>query len=90
VREIGVTGYAQLQATTLTLIKELMKNKIVAGQFENHIFKKWECSVEEATARIERAWNALGREPNIGDIVWFVAPTNVTTSKMTTEQSLRY
>jgi hypothetical protein len=40
VRELCVTGYAQLQTTTLTLIKDLMKyHEIVAGQFDNHIFK---------------------------------------------------
>jgi hypothetical protein len=30
--------------------------------------------LDESLARIDREWAALGREPNLGDIVWFVAP----------------
>lgn len=35
-------------------------------------FQPWSGSVDEQLARIDAQWAALGRPPDIGDIVWFV------------------
>ncbi len=32
------------------------------------------CAPEEQLARIDAEWAALGRPPDIGDIVWFIGP----------------
>jgi hypothetical protein len=37
-------------------------------------FHPWKTSSEDAYRRIAREWLKLGREPDIGDIVWFTAP----------------
>lgn len=37
-------------------------------------FVPWGISTEQALRRINTEWDALGREPSIGDIVWFDAP----------------
>ncbi len=34
-------------------------------------FSEWDEDAEEAVARIDREWHALGRDPNIPDICWF-------------------
>ncbi|HEX8701728.1 MAG TPA: hypothetical protein VF815_23065 [Myxococcaceae bacterium] len=35
-------------------------------------YQLWAGSVEEQLARIDAEWAALGRSPDIGDIVWFI------------------
>jgi hypothetical protein len=35
-------------------------------------FEPWEGSAEEQLARIDAEWAALGRPPDLGDIVWFI------------------
>lgn len=35
-------------------------------------FEPWEGSVEEQLARMDAEWAALGRPPDLGDIVWFI------------------
>lgn len=34
----------------------------------------WEGNIDDQVTRIDHEWAALGRSPNIGDIVWFVGP----------------
>ena len=77
VRTAGVTSYPQLRTTTISLLNDLLRQgKIVAGQFRNKLFEQWHESREEIMERIEREWIDLGREPTIGDIVWFVQPSH--------------
>lgn len=40
----------------------------ITGEFE-----EWQFGPEEIVQRIESEWDKLGREPNIGDIVWFTS-----------------
>ncbi len=35
-------------------------------------FEPWEGPAEEQLARIDAEWAALGRPPDLGDIVWFI------------------
>jgi len=65
---------------TLAAIRQaLVEERVVAGQFIDHdedtvLFLPWPQPPDETVARIEREWLALGREPNLGDVVWFVDP----------------
>jgi hypothetical protein len=34
-------------------------------------FLAWTCTPEEALARIDEKWRALGQDPNIGEVCWF-------------------
>jgi hypothetical protein len=67
---------AEARATVLAVIREAVEREVVVcGEFVEMHFVSWEASPEEAVKRIEGAWLALGREPNIGDVVWFAART---------------
>ena len=44
---------------------------IIVGQFRERRFEPWEIPATEASARIRREWEALGRRVNLGDIRWF-------------------
>lgn len=70
---------AAVRKATLDIIREaLLQKRVVPGEFVEHddtlTFLQWALPVHETVARIEREWDALDREPNPGDIVWFVAP----------------
>jgi hypothetical protein len=54
--------------------KALVEGRVLAGEFVDKQFVQWNVSPAETLARIDRAWSELGREPDLGDIVWFVAP----------------
>jgi hypothetical protein len=59
---------------TMALIRKLLVEEgIVAGNFENHKFCVWQESVDETIHKITLEWQSLGREPTIGDVVWFTA-----------------
>ena len=70
----------EIRRTTLSVVRDALAGEhVVAGQFvdldaETFAFSRWSASVDESLARIDREWDALGREPNLGDIVWFVDP----------------
>jgi hypothetical protein len=71
---------AEAMTATLASIRTcLMAGTVVAGEFvvrdeDTLDFVAWPSAVDDTMVRIERAWRALGREPNLGDIVWFVDP----------------
>lgn len=59
---------------TMGVVKGLLEQEdIVAGQFQNNLFEVWSFPHDQILARIEAEWRALGREPNLGDIVWFTS-----------------
>ena len=37
-------------------------------------FEPWVGSVEEQITRMDAEWAALGRAPDLGDVVWFIGP----------------
>jgi hypothetical protein len=65
---------ADVRSLTLKLVREFLESGLVqAGSptSDGRGFQPWLLSPSEAIARIDSEWEALGREPNIGDIVWF-------------------
>jgi hypothetical protein len=67
---------AEARATVLAVIREALEREtVVPGEFVEMSFVPWKASPKEAMERIERAWPVLGKEPNIGEVVWFVAQT---------------
>jgi hypothetical protein len=62
------------QRETLQLVYEMLASGWFDAGFptpSGREFEPWQLSTEESLARIAREWQALGREPNIGEIVWF-------------------
>jgi hypothetical protein len=53
------------------IIKLLSKCGVVAGHFDDGLFKVWKILPSEVVTRIQHEWTKLGRIPDIGDIVWF-------------------
>ena len=68
------TDEFKIRRKTLQIIEELLNDALIQpGQFTDRDFELWKLSPLETIARIEAEWDALGREPNIGEIVWFIA-----------------
>ena len=70
---LGYTDPATVRGITISLLTELLRQGLIkagipriSGEFE-----EWQLSPDEIVRRIEKEWDSLGREPNIGDIVWF-------------------
>jgi hypothetical protein len=70
----------QAREAILNAVREaLAEERVVPGDFvdkddDTYAFVPWRLSVDEAMARIRRDWIALGREPNPGEVAWFVDP----------------
>jgi len=60
---------------SMFIIGRLLENPgIIVGQFANKKFCKWEMKKGDIITKIEREWVDLGRDPDLGEIVWFVGP----------------
>ena len=76
IKESDLPDGANVMEETLSLIAPLISGgSVVVGQFEDGKFREWLMMPEEILGRIRRDWLALGRDPDIGDIVWLVAGT---------------
>lgn len=68
----------EVMTAVLQVIEAALEDAgLVAGEFvptdeETVEFVPWGLSQEETLARVEREWRRLGREPALGDVVWFV------------------
>ena len=70
--ELGITDPELLRAMTLDYVRRLLESgEIVAIWYAAHGIAPSHMSIPEIVSRIDRQWDELGREPNIGDIVVF-------------------
>jgi hypothetical protein len=72
--DLGVRDRQEIRNATLELVRDLLaKYHVRAGapgpDWRN--FVPWELTPAEAIARICQEWDALGKDPDIGDIAWF-------------------
>ena len=75
-RALPAASDEEVRALSLGLIRELLEGGlIVAGipRPEGQGFDRWDLPVSETMDRITRELDELGREPEIGEIVWFTA-----------------
>ena len=58
---------------TISVVAELLKGgyACVGDPDGRDGFAPWALTEEQALTRIEREWDALGREPDIAEIAWF-------------------
>lgn len=72
-REVtGIRDAALRKSLSLDVVRGLLAcPEIGAGEFKVDTFSFWSLSPDEAVERIAVEWEALGREPTLGDIVWF-------------------
>lgn len=65
---------AEARSIVLAIVREAIeRNVVVPGEFVEMHFTPWKLSPMEALERIESTWCALDREPDVGEVVWFVA-----------------
>jgi hypothetical protein len=74
--DLGAADPMQTRAVTLQLVRDLLSERKVQAGYptpDGQRFVAWEGTPAEVLRRIERDWAALGREPDIGEVVWFTA-----------------
>jgi len=58
---------------SMKIVDQILENpEILAGQYEGDQFYEWSIPKNKIISRIEREWTDLGRDPTLGEIVWFV------------------
>jgi hypothetical protein len=82
----------EVREKTLGFLEEMLRNgRIRAGHpdGERRRFVAWPFDAQEAVARIRTEWEALGREPKLGEIVWFTATDHGEHEKMGEQNIVR-
>jgi hypothetical protein len=86
IRRAGMADDSAVMNAALAVVTPLLKErKISAGQFvgrelcssrlvDKHGFEEWKMDPQHVVARIEKEWTQLGRDPGLGEIVWFTTP----------------
>jgi hypothetical protein len=70
---LGEGDPQRVRAVTMAVLTELFQEALIKAGMPNAEgeFEEWKDGPDEIIKRIEGEWHQLGREPNIGDIVWF-------------------
>ena len=71
-QDAGSASLDERRDLTLETVRRLLEGGVVAGKFEEGQWRFWPEQGPVALARIETEWTALGHEPDVGEIVWFV------------------
>jgi hypothetical protein len=72
---------SETRRVVIDIIRNLLtSDRIGAGQFtrdgDEMVFEFWSLSPDEAVDRIGREWDALGRDPIPGEVVWLTSLEN--------------
>lgn len=60
---------------TLDFVRIMLEDGFVPGRSLGRDFEPWpEKDVEDVMSKVEERWRALGRDPELGDVVWFDRP----------------
>jgi len=72
----GESNQELVREIAFGILSDLLRAQlIVAGNFTSDSqFVTWVGSADLTLAEIEKQWLQLGREPDIGEIVWFKSP----------------
>ena len=68
----------EVQSITLDAIREILETGFMQiGMFEyvdekSLEYQVWNLDINTCIQRVEKEWNELGREPNIGEVAWLV------------------
>ena len=68
----------EVQLMTLEALQEILETGFMKiGMFEyidekNLEYQVWELDINNSIQRVEKEWNELRREPNIGEVAWLV------------------
>jgi hypothetical protein len=66
---------SEIRRKTMQVVEELLNADLIqAGTFsEDGDFEVWKLQTPDILKRIESEWDVLRREPNLGEIAWFIA-----------------
>jgi hypothetical protein len=73
--ELGISDNDQVRESTISCVRRLLEsNEVEAGYYkpDGTGVEIWKINADETISRIESGWEALGREPDIGEVVVFV------------------
>ena len=66
---------SEVRKLTMRLVRMMMESGLVVGGFCDKSFVPWpDQGTASVIRRIEREWNALGRDPTLGEVAWFGTP----------------
>jgi len=58
--------------TTLGVVKKILESgNVFAGKFYDETFRGIDAPIDVVLSKIVRDWKELGRDPDIGEIIWF-------------------
>jgi hypothetical protein len=74
----GAQSRDRIRELSLQMIRHVVEQGLmelgdvdVAGEWESKEgFRKWNLATQEGLGRVEREWNALGRNPNLWEVCW--------------------
>jgi hypothetical protein len=74
----GAKAESDIRELSLELIRNVVQQGLmelgdvdVAGEWESKEgFRKWDLPIQESVNRVEREWNALGRNPTLWEVCW--------------------
>lgn len=74
---MGAFSDEDMKTYTLSFIYYLLKAEMIQAGIPTPDggFKVWNASPQQATERIQEEWDALQRDPELGEIVWFNTTT---------------
>lgn len=79
--DLGVNDSDGVRSVTLGLVRTLLSERRLQAGFparDGRGFQPWPLSLDQSISRIGSEWDALGRDPTIGEVVWFNTPEGVT------------
>jgi hypothetical protein len=74
--DLGARDPSVVRELTLGLVRSLLQEpgmQVGHPAPDGRHFVSWGLSPEEAVSRIDQAWSALGRDPDIGEVAWFTS-----------------
>jgi hypothetical protein len=79
-RQVKDAGFPDAKRWTMALIHFLLSTGVIEAGVPDAKgeFHAWKLKPDDAYRRITEEWSQLGREPDIGDIVWFTTPLHTT------------
>lgn len=64
-------GAESIRGLSIILIGRLLEDGLMEiGEVSDGGFFEWGLPIDEAIERADRAWNDLGRPPNLGEVCW--------------------
>jgi hypothetical protein len=67
---------AMIQEVTVSVLNELLQHNMIAAGYptDEGKFVIWQVPASLVIEHIKKQWLCLGRDPDIGEVVWFTTP----------------